>query len=56
MSLILRGERQGGEKTDSAWLVFQEGYAGEPVWLPKRGPRVPCDRLISRPRPNQVIA
>ena len=33
--VILRGEKPGGGKTDFAWLVFEQGYAGEPAigWL-----------------------
>jgi hypothetical protein len=33
--VILRGEKPGGGKTDFAWLVFEQGYTGEPAigWL-----------------------
>jgi hypothetical protein len=33
--VILRGEKPGGGKTDFAWLVFEQGYTGEPGigWL-----------------------
>jgi hypothetical protein len=32
---IMRGERPGGGKVDFAWLVFEQGFQGEPVigWL-----------------------
>lgn len=32
---IMRGERPGGGKVDFAWLVFEQGFAGQPVigWL-----------------------
>jgi hypothetical protein len=34
-NLAARGEKPGGGKTDFAWLVFEQGYTGEPAigWL-----------------------
>jgi predicted RNA methylase len=37
--VIMRGEKPSGGKTDFAWLVFEQGFKGEPVigWLHRDG-------------------
>jgi hypothetical protein len=37
---ILRGEKAAGGKTDFCWLVFEQGYEGEPsvAWLRRDAP------------------
>ena len=51
--VILRGEKPGGGKTDFAWLVFEQA-----IQVSRQsggcGERSNRDRLISRPRPNQL--